>query len=697
MKHRFSINNLDCPNCAAKMERLILGLPGVGFASINMASGVLMLDGDGDISADDLTRVVESIEPGVTVTQLRDKSSGDSRDDDGHIRREVASLILAGLAFAAALWHGSSAAFCAAYALAAYPILIAAARTIFTRNFLNEFFLMSFASIAAIAIGKFPEAVSVMLFYRTGEFFQELAASKARRRVLSLAAAKPSVARVRRDGRDEMIAPGLVCEGDMVSVRPGEKIPVDGVVTEGSSYADLSPLTGESAPVAITPGDRVYGGTVNMDGTLLLTASGTFEDSSVARIMHMVEDAAALKSGTERFVTTFARYYTPAIVALAVLTAALPPLLGLGAFSVWFYRALVMLVISCPCALVISIPLGYFGGIGAASRYGILVKGGGVFDALHKVKRVFFDKTGTLTEGAFAVSGVHPAYGVSRDELIREAVIAGSLSNHPVARSISAEFPQFSSPGVSVTGREEPGTGVTAEYRDEDGRSVTLLAGNIRLMKPRGIPVPDAAHVGAVVYIARDDQYLGRITVSDKIRAEAPEAVRLIRENGIEEIYMLTGDAENIASATAAELNLTGYRAALMPDSKVKAINDIARGDLASCMFVGDGANDGPALVSAGVGVAMGGLGSEIAIEVADAVVQGDSPAQVADLLRISRFTRRVVWQNIMASMGIKILFIVLGAFGVAGLWEAIFADVGVALLAVLNASRVGAIKMRHS
>ena len=690
MIQRFRINNLCCPNCAAKIESIILDLPGVSSASINLPGGALVIDGGENLNENKLTRVAESVEPGVTVTRFDSGSGHDDSGDSANIKRETALLAAAALSFAAALWQGSAVAYTIAYALAAYPVLINAARTLPSRNFLNEFFLMSFASLAAIAIGKFPEAISVMLFYRTGEFFQELAASRARRSIMSLASAKPSSARVRRAGRDEMISPELVREGDIISVRPGEKIPVDGVITEGLSYADMSPLTGESVPVPVTVGDKVYGGTVNTEGALLLEASGAFEDSSVARIMHMVEDAVARKSKTERFITTFARYYTPAVVALAALTAALPPLLGFGSFSLWFYRALVMLVISCPCALVISIPLGYFGGIGAASKRGILVKGGGVFDAIHKVNRVFFDKTGTLTEGVFAVSGVHPAEGSSGGELVREAVIAESLSNHPVARSITTEFSESSNPGVSVTGREERGMGVIAEYKDDKGCPVTLLAGNARLMKSHGIAAADLASCGAVVHVARDEKYLGYITVSDKIRSESPEAVRLIRANGIEGIYMLTGDAESVASAAAAELALTGHRATLMPDGKVKAMEDIARGDMAGCMFVGDGMNDGPALATAGVGVAMGGLGSEIAIEVADAVVLDDSPARIADLLRIARSTRKIVWQNIVASMGVKSLFIGLGAFGIAGLWEAIFADVGVALLAVMNASRAG-------
>jgi Cd2+/Zn2+-exporting ATPase len=698
MQRRFRVENLCCPNCAAKIEKRMLGIPGVSAASINVINGVLTLDDEGATALETLSGIARAIEPDVSVLGMEEAACGEHvhEHDHGHehehgdsgVKREIASIAIAGAVFAAALWSDARALYAAAYVLAAYPVLQSVARTIFTRNFLNEFFLMSFASLAAIAIGEFPEAVSVMLFYRTGEFFQELAASRARRSIKSLASAKPSSARVRRGDDEVMISPENVRKGDVVAVRPGEKIPVDGVVIGGSSSADMSPLTGESVPVPLACGDRAYGGTVNNEGTLLIESSGAFEDSSVARIMHMVEDAVARKSKTERFVTTFARYYTPSVVAIAAVIALAPPLLGFGSFSKWLYRALVMLVISCPCALVISIPLGYFGGIGAASRKGILVKGGGIFDAVHRVRKIFFDKTGTLTEGVFVVSSVNPADGVSRDDLIREAVTAESMSNHPVARSVTSEFAARAIPGLSVSGREESGMGVVAEYEDGEGRRVTVLAGNMKLMRANGVEARDAEQPGVAIHVARSGSYLGSVVVSDRTRQSSAAAMRSLRESGIDGLYMLTGDSEPAARAVADELGMTGYRAALMPEDKVEALKELAGGDVADCMFVGDGANDGPVLATAGVGVAMGGLGSEIAVEVADAVVLDDSPARVGELLRISRFTRKIVWQNIVCSMGIKILFIGLGAVGMAGLWEAIFADVGVAVLAVLNASR---------
>jgi Cd2+/Zn2+-exporting ATPase len=716
MKRRFKIDNLCCSGCASAIEDRILGLPGVTAASINMDGGVLTLEDNGNIAVDSIQSIAGEVEPNAGVTAL-DPDEEPIRDEhDGSSRREIISLAASGLLFAFALTFGERFAplfggmgtnliYAIAYISAAYPVLRSALRTLFSPNFLNEFFLMSFASIAAIAIGKFPEAVSVMLFYRVGEFFQEMAAAKSRRSIKSLVEQKPSVARVMRGGgigvspEPVEISPENVRKGDMVVVKPGEKIPVDGVVREGLSRVDSSSLTGESLPVSAGIGEAVYGGTVNMDGLLIIEASGGFKESSVARIMEMVENAVARKSPTERFITTFARYYTPAVVVIAALVATLPPLLSMGGFSQWFYKALVLLVVSCPCALVISIPLGYFGGIGAASRNGILVKGGSIFDALRGTKAVFFDKTGTLTKGIFAVSETVPAAGVSREELGQAAAIAESMSNHPVARSICDEFGALTPEGISVNGREEAGRGVVALFTDEsikpgapdDRRTVEVIVGNDVLMRENGVETGNfwngAGCRGTIAHVARDKRYLGSIVVSDAVKPDSAEAIREIRSFGIKDIFMLSGDREAAAASMAGELGLSGFRAGLMPDEKAAALSELSK-DAKSAVFVGDGVNDGPVLATAGVGIAMGGLGSDLAMEISDAVILDDSPRKVAVLLRIADFTRGVVWQNITLAMGVKILFMALGVLGIAGLWEAIFADVGVALLAVMNAAR---------
>jgi Cd2+/Zn2+-exporting ATPase len=697
------------------IEDKILGLPGVSVASINMDARVLTIEDDGLLALDSIRVITTSVEPDTTVTILdldapSGSRGGNNEDDDGSTgaRSEIVSIVTAGLLFAFAHsfggrfahflgGRGELALYWAAYAVSAYPVLRKASRTLFSRNFLNEFFLMSFASLAAIAIGEFPEAISVMLFYRLGEFFQDLAAERSSRSIRSLVEGKPATARVVRGESAEPteMSPKDVRKGDVVLVKPGEKIPVDGVLRSGVSRIDKSSLTGESLPVSALPGDAVFGGTVNMDGLISIEASGGYEDSSVARIMEMVESAVAHKSPTERFITTFARYYTPAVVFAATLVAVVPPLLSMGTFSQWLYRALILLVVSCPCALVISIPLGYFGGIGAASRNGILVKGGNVFDALKFTDSVFFDKTGTLTRGVFEVARTSPAKGVTSEELGQAAFFAESISNHLLARSINAEFAQSdtirtpSECRVSVSGREEPGRGVVADVTGQDGGSWIIIAGNETLLNENGIAI--AADTddsgGTVVHVASNGRYLGRITVSDMVRQDSAAAVKEIRDCGIDNVYMLSGDREVVASSVARELGLTGFRAELMPDEKASALRELAL-DPGRAVFVGDGANDAPVLATAGVGIAMGGLGSELAIEISDAVILDDSPRKVAALFRIAAFTRKVVWQNIIAAMGIKMLFIGLGVVGIAGLWEAIFADVGVALLAVLNAAR---------
>lgn len=690
------------------MESKIMALPGVTNASIDMGSKVLTLEGEKAVALNALQKIATSLEPDTKVKEMAD-AHGDHGHDHSHghshseggdeTRKEIISISVAGIAFAVALIFGNRAEeafgiwgeyalYTVAYVLAAYPVLKTAGKTLFTKNFMNEFFLMSFASLAAIAIDQFPEAVSVMLFYRVGEFFQEMAASKSRSSIKSLIEQKPSLARVQENGVEVERKPEAVKQGDIVIVRPGEKIPVDATVRSGTSRVDTSSLTGESVPVAIAPGGKVFGGTVNMDGMLTLTADGSYKDSSVARIMEMVEDAVARKSPTERFITTFARYYTPCVVGLAALVAVVPPLLSFGEFSAWFYRALVLLVISCPCALVISIPLGYFGGIGAASRKGILVKGGGVFDSLRNIRAVFFDKTGTLTEGVFKVTEITPTAGISRDDLAKTAAIAESISNHPVAKSITAAYGEVIKNGIDMEAHEIPGRGVEAHVASTGETDENILVGNAKLMNEKNVRgFAEISTDGTVVYVAKNGEYLGSIVVSDVVRDESANAIKAVRQSGIEDIYMLSGDRESAVASVAKALGMSGYRAGLLPDEKVSAIKEICP-DISQAAFVGDGVNDAPVLANAGVGIAMGGLGSEVAVEIADAVILDDSPIRVADLLHISAKTRKVVWQNIAAAMSIKALFMVLGIFGVAGLWEAIFADVGVALLAVLNATR---------
>ena len=600
---------------------------------------------------------------------------------------ETITLALGGLMLAVGLIWGESFSearrwvfFGVPYLLCGYPVLLGAWRSLRKGRFFDEFTLMGGATLAAIFLGELPEALGVMIFYQIGEMFQERAAGKSRSSIRSLLASKPMTANVLQGDTLVSMQPEDISTGMKILVKPGEKIPVDGIVVTGDSRVDMSPITGESVPVRAFKDSQVFGGTINLDGTLTVEASGSFQNSSIARILEMVENAATHKSPTERFITRFAAIYTPIMFAIALLTATVPPLLMGASWHEWIYRSLVVLMISCPCALVISIPLGYFGGIGASSKQGILVKGGNILDAMNEVTVVAFDKTGTLTRGVFEVVGIHPAEGVDESELKQAASIAESLSNHPVARSILKAFESQSPVGIDA--REIAGKGIIATFQGEE-----YIAGSRTLMEELEINAHSDDSAGTLVYVARGNRFLGSIAVSDVLKADAVRAVARLKARGIKS-YMLTGDREQGAAWVAKKLELDGYRSGLLPDMKVSALAELAGN--AKAAFVGDGFNDAPLLAWAHVGLAMGGLGSEVAIEVADAVVLNDMPSRVADLMDISDRTRKIVRQNIAAALATKGVFMALGILGIAGLWEAIFADVGVALLAILNATRVG-------
>ncbi len=631
-----------------------------------------------------------------------DHDHGHEHETSGGERRELLLMGVSAVLFAAGMladtrleaflpsWLVLTLCYVLPYALCGYDVLRQMLRNIMRGDIFNEFTLMGGATIAAIALGQLPEAVGVMLFYRIGEFMQERAAGNSRRSVKALLAARPTTAHeLLDDGATRDVSPEDLGPGSRILVRPGEKIPLDGTVLEGESQVDASPLTGESVPVRLSPGGQVHAGTINLNGALTVEVTAPFAESSIARILEMVENAAARKAPTERFITRLARWYTPAVSGLALLVAVLPPLFGLGSFQEWIYRALVLLVISCPCALLISIPLGYFGGIGAASRRGILIKGGAVLDNLRDIRVAAFDKTGTLTEGVFEVNAVLPMPGVSREELLSVAALAESRSNHPIARSVlraalAAGLGTEKDAAVSAM-REIPGKGVEVTA---DGAQV--LAGNAALLEAYNITPLPVDMPGSVVQVARDGRALGALVVSDRIKPQAPGALEALRRLGVDVLAMLTGDRQSQARPVAKELGLDVLKADLLPEDKASALE--ALGPTRQTLMVGDGINDAPVLATAGVGVAMGGLGSEAAIETADVVILDDNPLRLPELLRIARRTRRIVWENIVLALGIKGLFMGLGSVGLSGLWEAVFADVGVALLAVLNASRAGRI-----
>ena len=599
----------------------------------------------------------------------------------------AASLFVIGLAWAGPMGRMVElAVMIPAYLISGWGVLNTAGRNILRGRLFDENFLMSIATIGAICIGELPEAVAVMLFFQIGELFQGYSVGRSRRSIQALLQVKPDRANLMVGDQLIEVDPNSVKVGDQVLVRPGEKVPLDGDVVEGRSSLDTSALTGESQPRSVQLGDKALAGTINQSGVLVLQVIRPFQESSVAKILQLVESAASRKAPTEKLITSFARIYTPIVVGLALLVAVVPPLVVQANPIEWLNRALVLLVISCPCGLVISIPLGYFGGVGGAARQGILVKGSMFLDALSKVKRVVFDKTGTLTQGCFRVAQVISANGFSEQQLLELAAMAESQSTHPVAQSIKQAYgaPIDSSRIAAV--EEIPGHGIRAQV---NGHSV--LIGNDRLLHRDGIVHEACAVDSTVVHLVVDGQYSGRILIADAIKPDAVDAVSSLHKRGID-VSMLTGDSHPVAQIIADQLGLDGFRADLLPEEKVDVLDGVLRSAHqagGTVAYVGDGINDAPVIARADVGMAMGALGSDAAIETADVVIMTDAPSQVAKAIDIGKRTRRIILQNIAMALSVKGLFIALAAFGAATLWSAVFADVGVALLAILNASRV--------
>lgn len=695
---KYRVRNIDCAVCAAKIETGVRELPGVDAAVLDFATQTLHLRAESELP---VLEKIRQIDPGVEVLPLGESDSAYSHDDDFSPKRDIVILGIAGLLFAVLLifeerMHQSAFPFVeyplviAAYLLAGWNVIFKAAGTVIRKNYFDENVLMVIATTGALAIHAMNEAVGVMIFFKIGEFLQNMAVSRSRRSIRSLLAARPNIANLKELAGIRQVPPESVAVGAVILVKPGEKVPLDGEVLSGSSQLDTSALTGEPVPVGVRPGSGVMAGHVNLTDALEIRVGKPFGESSISKVLDLVENAVARKAKTEQFATTFAKYYTPAVVFTALCIAFIPPLMITGAtFGDWIYRALVLLVISCPCALVVSIPLGYFGGIGKASRSGVLVKGSEFIDALSKVKTVIFDKTGTLTQGVFEVRAIEPANGHSPEQLLELAAFAEQYSNHPIARSVLAAYEKSGkTPDSAIveSHSEIPGGGVKAVIGGK-----TVLVGNDRLMHLENIRHDRCVFNDTVVGIAVDGVYAGHIAIGDKIREEAAESVSKLRQYGVEEIVMLTGDNEFAAKSVSKKLKLDAYYAGLLPEEKVSVfekINDGKRHD-GKIAFVGDGINDAPVIARSDIGIAMGGLGSDAAMETADVVLMTDSPLKLSEAIRIGRQTRSIVMQNIVLSLAIKGVFVVLGAFGVASMWEAVFADMGTALLAIGNSARI--------
>ncbi len=611
-------------------------------------------------------------------------------------KKKMIRIAAAGVLFAAGLFTEQADAlvsivlFGLAYAAAAYDVLWSALRNILHGDVFNENFLMAVASIGAMCIGQYPEGVAVMLFYQVGELFQARAVAKSRRSISELMDIRPDYANVQRGDAIEKVDPEEVTVGETIMIHPGEKIPLDGVVISGSSMIDTAALTGESVPREVGAGDALLSGCINQSGALTARVTKPFGESTVSKILDLVENASSKKSKQEAFITRFARWYTPAVVLAALLLAVVPPLFVPGAvFSDWLYRALVFLVISCPCALVISVPLSFFGGIGAASRMGVLVKGSNYLEALAKTDTVVFDKTGTLTKGIFKVQQIVPQ-GCTKEELLAAAACAESSSNHPIAVSLREAWGKLPDRSKVSDVQELAGYGVIARVEGK-----TVCAGNAKLMQREQISFAAQTPAGTVVHVAVNGVYAGYLVIADEPKHDAAAAIHALKENGIRRTVMLTGDSKPIAESIAAQLGLDEVHAELLPGDKVEQVEALlakepAGGKLA---FVGDGINDAPVLARADLGIAMGGLGSDAAIEAADVVLMTDEPSRLADAIRLARRTLRIAKQNIVFALVVKFAVLAFGAFGVANMWEAVFADVGVSILAILNAIRVLRVK----
>ena len=605
--------------------------------------------------------------------------------------RIIISFILLVLAFILKLDNTiiNNILFIISYLIVGYDIVLKALRNITRGKVFDENFLMTIATIGAFFIGEFPEAVAVMLFYQVGELFQSYAVDKSRKSVAALMDIRPDYANVYRNEEIEKVNPNDVNIGEIILIKPGEKIPIDGVVVEGSSLLNTLALTGESMPRSVTEGDEVLSGCINNEEILKVKVTKEFGESTVSKILDLVENASSRKSKSENFISKFAKYYTPIVVIIAILLALIPPLLTDTTFKTWIYRALSFLVVSCPCALVISIPLSFFGGIGASSKIGVLVKGSNYLEALANTEIVVCDKTGTITEGIFKVQKVD-AVGYSDEDLLRYTSYAENYSNHPIALSIKEAYGKDINEKLVTKTKELKGKGIIAKVESKE-----VLVGNEKLMIENNIDYIKSNDIGTVIYIAIDKTFAGTIIISDKIKEDAYKAVKEFRKNNVKKIVMLTGDREEISKNVSKELKLDKYYAELLPQDKVKKVESLMKekSESGKLVFIGDGINDAPVLALSDIGVAMGGLGSDAAIEAADIVIMTDEPSKLANAIKISKKTMQIVKENIIFAITVKILVLLLSAVGIATMWAAVFADVGVSVIAIINALRILRVK----
>ena len=720
------IEGIDCPNCAAKIERRLNTLERIKAATVDFLGKRVIVESE-NFSQDELAEFIQAevnkIEDGVTISTKKLHAHSHSHSHShAHIHDHSHShahgeedtdktkkkLLIGGILFVLGIFIPKTlfipklSVFLASYFIIGGDVLLSAVKNILKGQVFDENFLMAVATVGAFAIREYPEGVAVMLFYQLGELFQGIAVNNSRKSIIALMDIRPDYANLKTDTGIKKVNPEKIKVADIIVVKPGEKVPLDGKIINGNSTFDTSALTGESLPREAKTGDNVLSGFINKTGLVEIEVAKVFSESTVSKILNLVENASSKKSKTENFITKFAKYYTPAVVITALIMAIFPPLLISGAtFTDWIYRALIFLVISCPCALIISIPLGFFGGIGGASKHGILVKGANYLEALNDVESIVMDKTGTLTKGVFKVTEINVENNVKINDfennktdltqslLLKYAAHIEKFSNHPIAQSIVSEYENSiakTDENIVKDFEEISGFGIKANINNHQ-----ILAGNSKLMNSENIRFDKKENLGTVVYIAFDRQYIGNILISDEIKEDSPKAIRGMKENGIKEIVMLTGDNNAIGKNIAQKLGIDKVFAELLPNQKVEKLEEIykTKSEKGKVVFVGDGINDAPVLARADIGIAMGGVGSDAAIEAADVVIMNDEPSKIVTAMKIARKTKTIVWQNITLAFAIKLIVLILGLFGDATMWEAVFADVGVALLAVLNATRV--------
>ena len=687
---QLTLEGLNCANCARKIEEKVGKMEGVKESNLNFTTTTLNVKLERKVKEEhainEIKKIVEALEPHVKVEK---KVSGKTNVQRAKFEVKP-TLIIGTILYLIAIigdFKGALALilFVASYLLIGGKVVLTAIKNIARGQLFDENFLMTVATIGAFSISEYPEAVAVMLFYEIGETIQGYAVNKSRSSISSLMDIRADYANIIIDGKEKKVSPETVKVEDIILVKPGEKVPLDGIVVEGESFVDTSALTGESVPRKIAVNDEILSGGINTNGVLKVKVTKKFGESTVSRILEMVENAANKKANTEKFITKFAKVYTPIVVALAILIAVVPSIFIKDAlFSTWLYRALVFLVVSCPCALVVSVPLCFFAGIGGASKKGVLVKGSNYLELLKDLQTVVFDKTGTLTEGVFSVTEIN-TNGIDKEKLIEVAAMAESFSNHPIAISIIKEYGKEIDKEVIKEYKEISGRGIKAVINNEE-----VLVGNSKLMNEFNILYNEVDSIGTVVYCAINGEFKGSIVISDKIKENAVEALINLKKAGVKKTVMLTGDNKKTAYKVGEKINIDEVHSELLPLDKVKEVEEIMKrsnknGKLA---FVGDGVNDAPVLARADIGIAMGGIGSDAAIEAADIVLMKDDINALVDAINVSKKTNKILWQNIVFALGIKILVMVLGTFGIANMWTAVFADVGVTIIAIINSTR---------